>query len=285
MNYKFELEFVCGKKRLQMNKKDSEINITDIKGIEATSYSINTASSQVDGAIIKSVKVNPREITITGDIEKNQNETTNRNFLLSFFNPKETGVMYLTRNNVERKINYRVNALDFVTNKMYEDISFTLVLESADDPYFSDARSRTTALTEITPQFTFPLGIVGRGKIMGYKSFQEFMPIMNDGDKETGLEIIVTAKRGNAKNIKLILNDKQFIYVQQDFNRFDKLVINTNPREKSVKFNGKNIIQKIDRNSTFFSLKQGKNILRFECEDGATNIDIDVNFFRKYLGV
>ena len=120
---------------------------------------------------------------------------------------------------------------------------------------------------------------------MGYRVFKQYMPLVNDGDKETGIEIVITAKRGAMKNIKLTLNDDKHIKVNQTLNQWDVLIINTNPRKKSVTLNGVNIINKIDRNSTFFSLRIGKNILKYECEDGATNIDIDVQFYRKFLGV
>ena len=283
MDYKHNLIFKSNKKELTMNSQE-EIHIIDIAGIEATSYTINTSNSEQDGATVTSVKVEPREITITGDIEKNDNELKNRENLIRFFDPKKEGEMYITRNNVKRKIKYRVSSLDFATNKMYDYIDFTLVLESTEEPYFSDAKNSGNYLTLISPQFTFPLAICPK-KIMGYKTFKPVMPLVNDGDKETGIEIIVTAKRGKMDNIKLILNNKEYIKVNETLNQWDILKINTNPRKKSVTLNGVNIINKIDRNSTFFSLRIGKNILKYECENGSSNIDIDVQFYRKYLGI
>lgn len=286
MDYKFNAIFESNNNRLEMNK-NTDMRIIDIEGIEASSYTINTISSEQDGAIVTSEKVEPREITITGDIKKNENETTNREKLIRFFNPKATGELYITRNDKERKIQYRVSSFDFITNKLYEDIDFTIVLESTEEPYFSDAKNKGNNLALISPQFAFPLVIrpTPKGKIMGYRVYKQYMPLVNDGDKETGIEIIVTAKRGQMKDIKLILNDSQFIKVNQTLNQGDVLTINTNPRKKSVKLNGTNIINQIDRTSTFFSLRIGKNILKYECEDGATNVDIDVQFYRKFLGV
>lgn len=283
MDYKHNLIFKSNKKELTMNSQE-EIHVIDIAGIEATSYTINTSNSEQDGATVTSLKIEAREITITGDIEKNENELKNRENLIRFFDPKKEGEMYITRNNIKRKIKYRVSALDFATNKMYDYIDFTLVLESTEEPYFSDAKNRGNYLTLISPQFTFPLAI-SPNKIMGYRTFKPVMPLVNDGDKETGIEIIVTAKRGKMDNIKLILNNKEYIKVNETLKQWDILKINTNPRKKSVTLNGKNIINKIDRNSTFFSLRIGKNILKYECENGSTNIDIDVQFYRKYLGV
>lgn len=285
MDYKFNAIFKSNNNEIEMNK-NTDIKIIDIEGIEASSYTINTISSEQDGAIVTSTKIEPREITITGDIEKDKNETANRDKLIRFFNPRAIGEFYINRNNIERKIQYRVSSLDFATNKLYEYIQFTLVLESTEDPYFEDANNRGNNLTLISPQFTFPLVIMQeRKKIMGYKVYKPYMPLVNDGDKETGLEIVITASRGQMKNIKLTLNDNEYIKVNQTLNQWDVLTINTNPRKKSVTLNGTNIINEIDRNSTFFSIGIGKSILKYECEDGATNIDINVKFYRKFLGV
>ncbi len=284
MDYKQDILFKSNKKILQMNS-NLDIKVIDIQGIEASSYTINTNSSEQDGASVTSVKVEPREIVITGDIEKNESELINRDYLIRFFNPKQDGEMYITRNNIERKIQYKVSSLSFPTNKMYERIRFALNLESTEEPYFSDAKNRGNILTLISPQFTFPL-VICPTKIMGYKTFKPVMPLVNDGDKETGIEIIATAKRGKVDNLKFILNNKQYIKVNDlTLNQWDVLKINTNPRKKSITLNGVNIINKIDRGSTFFSLKIGKNILRYECDNGSTNIDINVLFYRKYLGV
>lgn len=283
MDYKQNLIFKSNNKVLKMNSNE-DIKILDIKGIEASSYTINTANSEQDGSTATSVKVEPREMIITGDIEKNQRELQRREDLIRFFNPQKDGEMFITRNNIERKIQYRVSSLDFRTNKMSNYIEFTLELESTEDPYFSDAKNRGNYLTLISPQFTFPL-VINPTKIMGYRTFKPVMPLVNDGDKETGIEIIVTAKRGKMDNIKLTLNNKEYIQVNKTLNQWDILKINTNPRKKSVTLNGENIINRIDRNSTFFSLRIGKNILKYECDNGSTNIDIDIQFYRKYLGV
>ena len=285
MDYKFNAIFKSNNNEIEMNK-NADIKIIDIEGIEASSYTINTISSEQDGAIVTSTKIEPREITITGDIEKDKNETANRDKLIRFFNPRAIGEFYINRNNIERKIQYRVSSLDFATNKLYEYIQFTLVLESTENPYFEDANNRGNNLTLISPQFAFPLVIMQeRKKIMGYKVYKPYMPLVNDGDKETGLEIVITASRGQMKNIKLTLNDNEYMKVNVTLNQWDVLTINTNARKKSVTLNGTNIISKIDRNSTFFSIGIGKSILKYECDDGATNIDINVKFYRKFLGV
>lgn len=286
MDYKHNLVFECEKEKLEMNSK-VDFKLIDIQGIEASSYTINTRASEQDGQTVSTVKVEPREITITGDIEKNEDELVNRDKLIRFFKPKIRGTMYITRNNISRKIQYHVSSAPFFqTNKMSDYNCFTLVLESVEEPYFSDAKNSGNYLTLISPQFTFPLAIkAGVGRAMGYKTFRPYMPLVNDGDKEVGLEITITAKRGKVDEIKLILNNKDYIFVNQKLEQWDELKINTNPRKKSITLNGVNIVNKMDRGSTFFSLRKGKNILKYECNNGSTNVDIYVEFYRKYLGV
>ena len=88
MDYKHNLVFECGKEKLEMNSR-ADIKLIDIQGIEASSYTINTRASEQDGAEVSSIKVEPREIIITGDIEKNERELINREKLIRFFNPKQ----------------------------------------------------------------------------------------------------------------------------------------------------------------------------------------------------
>lgn len=103
MGYKHEVIFKSDGKTLIMDEK-SDMKIIDIKGIEASSYKINTTKSNQDGANISSKKIEARDITITGDIEKNNKEDENRDSLLRFFNPKSSGEMIITRNKVSRRI-------------------------------------------------------------------------------------------------------------------------------------------------------------------------------------
>lgn len=283
MDYKHNLLFKTNEGSLEMNSL-LDIKVLDISGIEGTHYTIKTTDSQADGQNFNSMKIEPREITILGDIAKNDNETINREKLISFFNPKIQGTMFITRQGINRKINYRVSAAPkFETNKMADYIQFTVELQAVEEPYLEDTNNSGGFLTEITPQFAFPLAICPT-KIMGYKRYKDFMVVTNKGDKESGVIIKVTAK-GNAEGIKLTLNDNEYIYIDIEMVQGDVLVINTNPRQKSVTLNGANIINKIDRYSTFFSVKKGKNRISYEVDEGSSNLDIEVDFYAKFLGV
>lgn len=277
-----ELKFVSKNSMLLMNKI-TEIKVLTIEGLESSEYTINKVDSNQDGAEITSRKIEPREIVITGDITKNNNETINRKRLISFFNPKLDGTLTVKRNNEERKIMYTVSSFRFTNKKMYEFQQFELVLECT-NPYFESVDNFGKNIASITKQFAFPLAILAnKGKIMGYKTYNNNVQILNDGDFDTGAEIQIKAI-GNVTNPKIVLNDS-FIRINIEMVKNDTLIINTNQRHKSITLNGKNIIQKIDRQSSFFNLKIGDNKMTYSSDEGYENMEVNVYFYKKYLGI
>lgn len=280
-NNKLELVFTSKNKILEM-KKTAEFRVLTIEGLEASKYTINSIKSNQDGTIITSKKIEPREIIITGDIKKNQNEDINRALLISFFNPKSDGILRVNRNGVEKKIVYDVSAFKFSNKKMSEWQQFKIELECS-NPYFESIDNFGKNIALITKQFAFPLVICPK-KIMGFKTYNNNVLLLNDGDCETGCEIRIKAAGGKVTRPKVSLNDK-FIAVNVEMEFGDELVINTKPRQKSIILNGNNVVNKIDRKSDFFSLNVGNNIMTYESDEGYQDMEIYVYFYKKYLGV
>ena len=234
------------------------------------------------GAIVTYRKIEPREIVITGDVKKNSNEDINRQTLISFFNPKVDGELKVKRNSNEKKISYAVSSFRFTNKKMSEWLQFELVL-SCSNPYFESIDNFGKNIASITKQFAFPLAICPK-KIMGYKTYNNNVLLLNDGDCETGCEIHIKASEGAVSNPKISLNN-QFIAVNVNMVLGDELIINTNQRQKSITLNGENIVQRIDRKSSFFNLAVGDNTMSYESDEGYQDMEVNVYFNKKYLGV
>lgn len=279
-----ELNFSSKNKSLQMNR-NSEFRIISIEGLEASEYMINNINSNQDGAIVTYRKIEPREIVIKGDVKKNINEDLNRQLLISFFNPKFDGELKVNRNGNEKKITYTVSSFCFTNKKMNEWLQFEIVLECS-NPYFKSIDDFGNNVASVSKQFAFPLAIVPQkgGKIMGYKIFNNDVVLVNDGDCETGCEIHIRAVGGTVVNPRISLNDR-FIGVNVALEDDDVLIINTNQREKSIHLNDKNVVQNIDRKSTFFNLEVGTNVLSYESDEGYAYMEVYVYFYKKYLGV
>lgn len=282
--YILELVFTSQNRGITMNDETSEFNVISIEGLEASEYTIKSVESNQDGMIVTSKKIEPREIRIVGDIEKNDNEDFNRRLLISFFNPKfDDGLLKVNRNNNKKKISYEVSSFKFTNTNMYEPTEFEIILECS-NPYFDSIDNYGKNIAKVTKQFAFPLVILeGKGKIMGYKTYNNNVQLLNDGDCETGCEIRIRAL-SDVSNPKILLNDK-FIQVNTKMEFGNELVINTNERKKSITLNGENAIQKINRKSTFFSLDVGDNVMKYESDEGYQDMEIYVYFYKKYLGV
>lgn len=279
---KLELKLTSKNNTLIMNKS-SEIKILTIEGIEASEYTISKLECNQDGSIVTSRRIEPREIVITGDIKKNNNEDINRKKIISFFNPKFDGVLMIKRNNEEKKISYTVSSFRFTNKKMNEFQQFEVILDCA-NPYLESVDNFGKNIASITKQFTFPLVILAnKGKLMGYKTYNNNVQLLNDGDFETGLEVQIRAN-DSVSNPKITLNDT-FIEINVDMQENDILIINTNQRHKSITLNGENIIQKINRQSSFFNLQVGNNTMTYSSKEGYENMEVSVYFYKKYLGI
>lgn len=278
-----ELQFLSRNKMIVMNKS-SEFRVLTMSGLEASEYSIRRMESNQDGGIVTHRKINPREIVIAGDVKKNDNEDWNRQRLIGFFNPKFDGVLKVNRNGNEKKITYAVSSFRFTNEKMNEWLQFEIVLE-CNQPYFESMDDFGNNVASISKQFTFPLAILAnKGKIMGYKTFHNDVVLMNDGDCETGCRIDIKAVGGQVVRPKILLND-EFVAVNVMLKDGDVLKIDTNERKKSILLNGENVVQKIDRKSTFFGLAVGTNMLKYESTEGYAFMEVYVYFYKKYLGV
>lgn len=279
-----ELSFSCKNRLVEMGRY-SEFRVISISGLEASEYTINSINSNQDGAIVTHRKIEPREIVIVGDVKKNVNEDLNRQMLISFFNPKFDGELRVNRNGNEKKISYVVSSFRFMNTKMNEWLQFEIVLDCP-NPYFESIDDFGNNIASVSKQFTFPLAILPQrgGKIMGYKTFNNDVILDNDGDCETGCEIRIKANGGKVVNPKILLNDK-FIAVNVSVGNNEVLKMNTNQRKKSITLNGKNVVQMIDRRSTFFNLEVGTNVLKYESSEGYAYMEVYVYFYKKYLGV
>jgi hypothetical protein len=65
----------------------------------------------------------------------------------------------------------------------------------------------------------------------------------------------------------------------------DVLTIDTNERNQIITLNGVNCYQKIDRRSTPFLLAVGDNYLEYDADENYTNLDVNLYYTPKYLGV
>lgn len=124
------------------------------------------------------------------------------------------------------------------------------------------------------------------GIITGYRTLRKEVVLVNDGDVSTGIQIQFVAKRGEVKNPKITnVRTGQFMRVLCSMAMGDVLLVDTNARHQVIELNGVNYYQHIDRQSEPFELDVGDNYLEYDADENYTNLDVNLYYRPKYLGV
>lgn len=160
------------------------------------------------------------------------------------------------------------------------------------DPYWKDITKNKSEIALWKGMFHFPLTIPKQeGIIMGLKQPSLIVNIENKGDVETGMVIEFRA-RGTLTNPSLFnVNTRESIKINKSMVAGEVIRVNTNYGEKRIEniLNGvtTNILNLIDLGGgdTFLQLDVGDNLLRYDADTNPSNLEINIYFSPKYLGV
>lgn len=298
------IELQCNGSVLRMGPHE-ELDITKITGLESSDIQVMTSENAlVDGASVDGKKIKPRPIHIEASFRDSDNNSLKRQRIIRFFNPKYTGKALIENTGTPRNIEYELEGWAFKeVTSMDEELSIIVDL-ICPDPYMQNVDNFGRNMASVTPLFAFPWrvlpqkadnlmdypekirGLLLEGATMGYRTLKETVMLANDGDVETGLIIKFTASRGSVSNPKIIKTSTgEYMRVMVDMKQGDILVVDTNERHQIIELNGVNCYQKIDRKSEPFRLDVGENELKYEADANYVNLDVNIYYTPKYLGV
>lgn len=298
------IELTCNGKTLRMGPNE-EIDITAVTGLESSELEISTSDNAlVDGASIDGKKIKPRPIHIEACFKSNKNNPENRAKVIQFFNPKYTGKALITNMGVSRNIEYELEGWTFATVRNMDNRLRILVDLLCPDPYMLNVDNFGKNMANITALFAFPWRMLGRrsmhkldypasvrglmlgGMTMGYRTLYREVVLANDGDVPTGVRIQFVAVRGPVTNPKITnTGTGQYMRVNVVMQQGDILLIDTNDRHQVITLNDVNYYQHIDRKSEPFELAVGDNYLEYDADENYTNLDVNLFYTPKYLGV
>lgn len=282
--------------------KDSDIDITKITGLESSDIEISKSDNAlVDGETVDGLKIKGRPIHIEASFRDLKNNKENRQNLIKFFNPKYTGKALIEYMGVSRNIEYRIEGWTFKA-KASLDARLAIVVDLyCPDPYMLNIDNFGKNMAAYTPLFAFPWIITAKkatglkrpysglalgGRAAGYRTLHKEVTLSNDGDVPTGVIIKFVATRGPVSNPKITRTGTgQFMRVRVEMAKGDVLVIDTNERHQIVELNGVNCYQRVDRRSEPFQLDVGENYLEYAADTNYVNLDVNIYYTPKYLGV
>lgn len=299
------IELTCNGKTLRMGPGE-DIDITAVTGLESSELDISTSDNAlVDGASVDGKKIKPRPIHIEASFKSNKNNPENRANVIKFFNPKYTGKALITNMGVSRNIEYELEGWTFASVRNMDNKLKILVDLLCPDPYMLNVDNYGKNMANISALFAFPWrmlsarmtsgkldypdkarGMLLGGMTMGYRTLYKEVVLVNDGDVPTGVQIQFVATRGPVTNPKITnTGTGQYMRVNVAMQQGDILLIDTNDRHQVITLNGVNYYQHIDRKSEPFKLAVGDNYLEYDADENYTNLDVNLFYTPKYLGV
>ena len=299
------IELTCNGKTLRMGPGE-DIDITLVTGLESSELDISTSDNAlVDGASVDGKKIKPRPIHIEASFKTNKNNPENRANVIKFFNPKYTGKALITNMGVSRNIEYELEGWTFASVRNMDNKLKILVDLLCPDPYMLNVDNFGKNMANISALFAFPWrmlssrmtsgkldypeearGLLLGGMTMGYRTLYREVVLANDGDVPTGVQIQFVATRGPVTNPKITnTGTGQYMRVNVAMQQGDILLIDTNDRHQVITLNGVNYYQHIDRRSEPFKLAVGDNYLEYDADENYTNLDVNLFYTPKYLGV
>ena len=299
------IELTCNGKTLRMGPGE-DIDITAVTGLESSELDISTSDNAlVDGASVDGKKIKPRPIHIEASFKSNKNNPENRANVIKFFNPKYTGKALITNMGVSRNIEYELEGWTFASVRNMDNKLKILVDLLCPDPYMLNVDNYGKNMANISALFAFPWrmlstrmtsgkldypdkarGMLLGGMTMGYRTLYKEVVLANDGDVPTGVQIQFVATRGPVTNPKITnTGTGQYMRVNVAMQQGDILLIDTNDRHQVITLNGVNYYQHIDRKSEPFKLAVGDNYLEYDADENYTNLDVNLFYTPKHLGV
>ncbi len=305
-NNTLKIELECNGKRLAMGPGE-DMDITSVTGLESSSLELSTSDNAlIDGASVEGKKIKPRPIHIEASFRDNKNNSINRQKVIKFFNPKYTGNAIITCVGVSRNIEYELEGWTF-KKKANMDTKLSILVDLiCPDPYMLHVDNYGKNIANITKMFAFPWlittkkqtadiyaavapeykGTLSGSMPMGYRTLQKEVVLANDGDVPTGVQIKFVATRGTVTNPKITnIKTGQYMRVITELKKGDVLLVDTNDRHQVIELNGENYYQHIDRKSEAFKLEVGDNYLEYDADGNYTNLDVNLYYRPKYLGV
>lgn len=271
--------------------EESGFVVESVTGLGPVKATINaTELSTTDGSLYNSARVPSRNIVLSLKfLWKNTIEDV-RQLSYKYFPIKKGVTLRIETDNRVGEIDGYVesNEPDIFSAEEGTDISIICPY-----PFFRDAyETQSTTFGGVVPMFEFPFWNDSTTEPLMIMSELRTRPdrtIIYEGDYEIGVTIHIRAS-GNASNVTIFnVNTRETMYINtnvlenftgQRIVAGDEIVISTVKSKKYCRLirNGQtiNILNCIDRNSSWFQITKGENIFAYTAEYGADRLQIEI---------
>lgn len=257
-----------------------------LKGIDFPNFSIYSGENGVgDGDLLFGKRINNRDIQVkcrSTDPSENANV---RDATISFFNPKYSFRLYITYQGVTKWIEGELQGFSCPSENIYRPMTLTVKF-FCKDPMLKSVDDFGKDIASIKAGFGFPYIECMDPVIPAYADIYTYsheVVIENNGDAMTYPRVTINFN-GSVLNPK-IYKDAYYVRILGEFQKGD--VVEIDFEKCTIRKNGVNWIQKIDRSSTFteMGLNLGGSKIGFAADDGDGNMAVFVYYNKLYLGL
>ena len=286
MDYnKIILRLRSGGKSLDIGKGQTYKLLSKPEGIEGTDYTVDTEkNNQYDGSKVKNKRIEERPISLEFEYERAGINTNEREFIIGFFNPKQTGNLTVDYGGYKKTIDYEVVSVKDKQENIYGKLSFLVEL-TCPDPFFKDIEESSSLIRTWIGgwewKFSLPFSLKKRGP-------QEAV-INNEGHVPTPVQVEFPGPAYYPQVVNKTTGE--FIKVRVTLDVYDVLYINTDFGKKTVEISRsggekENAFDLIDLDSDFFDLEVGENVIEFKVDNAETlNQEVQLSYRNRFVGV
>lgn len=255
-----------------------------------------SANVLTDGSSLVSKRVPEIDRTISA-VYTGKNADAARAEMLSFLNPKHSFKVHVTYRGRTRWFEGELIKSEVSVGNVNAKptVTFTLLCPN---PYMKSEDGNFNSLTDAKPMFGFPFVSHARRQLpngekhpVGFNAsillYDGLNTVYNSGDVET--TYIIRCECGGTVTNPVFEKDGRFVKLVSTFQAGDLILIDFTKAPPSVTVNGQNAIQMCSRDSNFTGMQMqvGANVFTYSCDNAENRplMDVQVNFYKQYLGV
>lgn len=258
---------------------DNNYLINKPEGIDTLTVNIAQAQgiNQV-GAVIDSINVQPRPVTISGKIV-GEAQGNSKDYLLSVVRPDLNGKLYAD--------DYYLDVHPTATPVIEAAPRFARFQLSllAPYPYWKKDDTISTELSGVVPMFRLPCNFTKPYRF-GKLVETQFFNVTNRGQVPTPFKVTITAN-GTVVNPSILnVTTGKILKLNKTLNSGETVVIDiTHDRTHVISSADGDIRGALSLKSDFYRLEVGDNVLKPDADSGKSEMQISVNFATEIVGV
>lgn len=271
---------------LKLSQNESKYQILKIDGLTSPDADITSSIlANMHGEKFKSSRIGTRNIVI--NLKLNGTVEENRIALYDFFDVGEEVKLFYQNGTRNVFINGYCEKIDGDFFSQKEEVQVSILCLN---PFFKNVDNTYIDISQTFDNFEFPFAISEEGIAFSDYFENRETTIINSGEIETGVKIVLTSTTDNVLNPVIYnVNTNEFLKLNTTLNNGDEIIINTNKGEKSITkiINGisQNEINSLENGSSWFQLAKGKNLFTYQSEENQDALRVVFEFNNQYKGV